>query len=77
MLNIFLLSLLVGISNSAPAGWWASDITYSLNELKSVADYENQKGGLFSEGILTLISTSISFKEITIFPQLFNPKVKS
>ena len=74
MLNIFLLSLLVGISNSAPAGWWASDITYSLNELKSVADYENQKGGLFSEGILTLISSSIFFKEITIFPQLFSPK---
>jgi len=61
MWNIFLLSLLVSTSNSAPAGWWASDTTYSLNELKSVADYENQKGGLFSEGILTLISSSISF----------------
>ena len=51
MWTFFLLSFLVGISNSAPAGWWASDITYSLNELKSVADYENQKGGLFLEGI--------------------------
>ena len=55
MWTIFLLSLLVSISNSAPAGWWASDITYSLNELKSVADYENQIGDLFSERILTLI----------------------
>jgi hypothetical protein len=43
MWNIFLLSWLVGISNSAPAGWWASDITYSLNVLKSMANYENQK----------------------------------
>lgn len=74
MWTIFLLSLLVSISNSAPAGWWASDITYSLNELKSVADYENQIGDLFSERILTLISSSIFFKEITIFPQFFSLK---
>ena len=77
MWTIFLLSLLVSISNSAPAGWWASDITYSLNELKSVADYENQIGDLFSERILTLISSSIFFKEITIFPQFFSSKRKN